>query len=206
MQRKKHVEKCRSSLAFHSNPPCHHRSFCIFLQPRGSKHSPQHQHTKRMLTVNFIQNKIRWGCEIKYAKPTVHTESKTTPDIGNITEHKLWYTRRHRPATCPAGDHSLKQLLPSSKRLPGSESLHLPSGLCFYKHKAWVLLHGGLWSPWELLLTTLDVIGAVSVAQLRARGGTSAMWTLALPCCLGQSYRLHTGIGVLIHPLRETSS
>lgn len=60
------------------------------------------------------------------------TESKTVPNVGKIGGQKLWYIRRHRPVPCPAADCFFpKQMLPGSRSLPGSESLHLPSGSAF---------------------------------------------------------------------------
>lgn len=41
---------------------------------------------------------------------------------------------------CSAADSSL-DTYPGSSRLPGSECPHLPSGLCFWRHKPWVLPH-----------------------------------------------------------------
>lgn len=99
---------------------------------RKQEQAPHHEHTKRKLPANFTQNKIRWGCEIKYAKTTMCTESKTVPNVGKIRGQKLWYIRRHRPVPCPAADCFFpKQMLPGSRSLPGSESLHLPSGSAF---------------------------------------------------------------------------
>lgn len=79
----------------------------------------------------------------------MHTESKMVPDISKIRGHKPWYVRRHQPVTCPVEDHFfLKQALPGSRSLPGSESLHLPSSLCFRRRSPlWVLPHEGLCSP-----------------------------------------------------------
>lgn len=119
---------------------------------------------------------------------TEHREYEAVPDTDEIRGHKPWNIRRH---WLSCSGLFLRQMHPGGRRLPGSESLHLPSGLCFCRHKPRALPHQEFRWPRELPSTSAELTGAVNAANPRARSGTGGTCTPGLLHCHAQAYRPH---------------